>query len=283
MDEEMEAAERVNSLSKGTQLQSARPKLCSQHHTVSTSVMDSSHPCLLSLASLGSDRHSWLKWNSLSHVQLFATPWTVAYQAPLSMEFSRQEYWSVLSTAIPFPGDLPNQKIKPASSALQADCLPSEPPGKPKNTGVGSLSLLQGIFPTQELNRGSCITGRFFTSWATREALTPLRLIVVKQTQGTICQVFPGAPVSVLTESSPWCLLLSLTFALLKKNQKASGTYKQSLPQATCWSPSASHHPSSLLTGLCFQSSCHKDGVQHWGMGYSTVWTLELRQPFCLV
>ena len=109
---------------------------------------------------------SLVKVHLLSHVQLFVTPWTVAYQAPLSMEFSRQEYWSVLSTAIPFPGDLPNQKIKPASSALQADCLPSEPPGKPKNTGVGSLSLLQGIFLTQGLNQVSCIAGRFFTNWA---------------------------------------------------------------------------------------------------------------------
>ena len=65
---------------------------------------------------------------SLSCVQLFATPWTVASQAPLSMEFSRQEYWSVL----PFcsPGDLPDPGIKPGSSALQADALPSEPPGK---------------------------------------------------------------------------------------------------------------------------------------------------------
>ena len=47
----------------------------------------------------------------------------------------------------PPPGDLPNPEIEPRSSALQADSLPSEPPGKPKNAGVGSLSLLQGIFP----------------------------------------------------------------------------------------------------------------------------------------
>ena len=50
--------------------------------------------------------------------------------------------------------DLPNPVIKPRSSALQADSLPAEPPGKPKNTGVGSLSLLQRIFPTQDMNRG---------------------------------------------------------------------------------------------------------------------------------
>ena len=50
----------------------------------------------------------------------------------------------------PSPGDLPNPGIEPGSPTLQADALPSEPPGKPKDTGVGSLSLLQGIFPTQE-------------------------------------------------------------------------------------------------------------------------------------
>ena len=54
----------------------------------------------------------------------------------------------------PFPGDLPDPGIEPRSSALQADSLASEPPGKPKSTGVGILSLLQGIFLTQELNLG---------------------------------------------------------------------------------------------------------------------------------
>jgi len=57
------------------------------------------------------------------------TPWTVAHQAPQSMEFSRQEYWSRLS--FPSAGDIPNPGIKPRSPALQADVLPSEPPGKP--------------------------------------------------------------------------------------------------------------------------------------------------------
>ena len=55
-------------------------------------------------------------------------PWTVAYQAPPSMEFSRQEYWSGLS--ITSPGDLPNPGIEPGSPGLQADALPSKPPGK---------------------------------------------------------------------------------------------------------------------------------------------------------
>ena len=74
------------------------------------------------------------------------TPWTVACQAPLSMDFSRQEYWRGLPC--PLPGNLPNPGIKPESPALQVDSLLPEPPGKPKNTGVGSVSLLQGIFLT---------------------------------------------------------------------------------------------------------------------------------------
>ena len=64
----------------------------------------------------------------LSRVQLFATLWTVARQAPLFMGFSRQEYWSGLP--FPSPGDLPNPWIEPGSPALQADSLPSDPPVK---------------------------------------------------------------------------------------------------------------------------------------------------------
>ena len=127
----------------------------------------------------------------LSCVQLFANSWTIAHQAPLSMEFSRQEYWS--GQPFPSPGDLPDLGIKSRSHALQADSLPPEPPmmacrnlTKKKilllgqkailynsllllllfsclvvsdslqppgqNTGVGSHSLLQGIFPTQGSN-----------------------------------------------------------------------------------------------------------------------------------
>ena len=67
------------------------------------------------------------KW--LSPVRLFVTPWTKQ-----SMEFSRQ--------------DLSNPRIEPRYPTLQADSLPAEPQEKPKNTGVGSLSLLQGLFHT---------------------------------------------------------------------------------------------------------------------------------------
>ena len=64
-----------------------------------------------------------------SHVRIFATLWTIAHQAPLSMGFSRQEYWSGLP--FPSPGELPDPGIEPRSPALQADALTSEPPGKP--------------------------------------------------------------------------------------------------------------------------------------------------------
>ena len=65
----------------------------------------------------------------LGRVQLFATPWTVAYQAPPSMGFSRQEYWS--GVPFPSPGDLSDPGIEPKSPSFQADALTSEPPGKP--------------------------------------------------------------------------------------------------------------------------------------------------------
>ena len=69
-----------------------------------------------------------VKVKSFSRVRLFAIPWTVVYQASLSMGFSRQEYWSGLP--LPSPGDLPDPGIKPRCPTLQADALPSEPPGK---------------------------------------------------------------------------------------------------------------------------------------------------------
>ena len=74
-------------------------------------------------------------------------PWTTQ-----PMAFSRPEYWS--GEPFPPPGGLPNPRTEPRSPTLQVDSLPAEPPGKPKNTGVGNLSLLQQIFPTQESDQG---------------------------------------------------------------------------------------------------------------------------------
>ena len=71
-----------------------------------------------------------MKVKLLSRVRLFATLWTVAPQAPLSMKFSRQEYWS--GSPFPSPGDRPNSGIEPRSPTLLADSLPSEPSGSPE-------------------------------------------------------------------------------------------------------------------------------------------------------
>ena len=105
---------------------------------------------------LGSQK--WKKVKLPSHVRLFAAPWTIACQAPPSMDFSRQEYWNGLP--FPSPGDLPDPGIEPESPALRQTLYhlshqgtsPWNSPGQ--NTGVGSLSFLQGIFPTQGSNPG---------------------------------------------------------------------------------------------------------------------------------
>ena len=98
-----------------------------------------------------STSESEIKWKcqSLNHVWLFVIPWTVAKQAPLFTGFSRQGYWSGLP--FPSPGDLPNPGIELGSPTLQADTLPSEPPGKPRPNGTHTVKL----FP--ELTASSCM------------------------------------------------------------------------------------------------------------------------------
>ena len=95
---------------------------------------------------------------SLSCVQLFATPWTVAYQAPPSMGFSRQEYWSGLP--FPSPGDLPDPGIEPRSPTFQAEALTSEPPGKPYIYKPTANIILNGeklkVFPLRSDTRQRC-------------------------------------------------------------------------------------------------------------------------------
>ena len=86
----------------------------------------------------------------LSRVQLFATPWTVAHQAPLSMGFSRQEYWS--GVPYPPPGDPPNPGMEARSSTLQADSLPSEPSRKPPKNNYNYYKLLTNIHILKEVD-----------------------------------------------------------------------------------------------------------------------------------
>ena len=95
---------------------------------------------------------------SLSRVQLFATPGrTVAYQPPLSMEFSRQEYCN----GLPFPSaeDLPNPGIELGSPALQADALPSEPPGKSQIEAMTGLVFVSICFLTRHGHSLPCVLG----------------------------------------------------------------------------------------------------------------------------
>ena len=118
---------------------------CKEHELEQTLVDGEEHGSLVCCSPWGHkelDTTGWLNNNvnsvcvcvwkkkkvkSLSCVKLFVTPWTVAYQVPPSMGFSRQEYWSGLP--FPSPGDLPDPGTKPGSSTLQPDTLPSEPPG----------------------------------------------------------------------------------------------------------------------------------------------------------
>ena len=118
-------------------------------------------PGILQARTLGwvaiSFSNAW-KWKvkvkSLNRVRLLATPWTAAYQAPPSMGFSRQEYWSGVPLPsprvpewLPFssPGDSPDPGMEPRSPALQADALPSDPQGKPKCINFSIMKQRQEI------------------------------------------------------------------------------------------------------------------------------------------
>ena len=90
-----------------------------------------------------------------SRVQLFATPWTVACQAPLFDGISRQEYWSGLPC--PLPGDLSDPGIKPTSPALQVDSLPSEPQGSPMTVFYNWWHHVHTALVLQNFPHYSCI------------------------------------------------------------------------------------------------------------------------------
>ena len=108
---------------------------------------------------------------SLSRVRLFATPWTVAHQAPGSMGFSRHEYWSGLP--FPFPGDLPNPGIEPVSPALLADALPSKLPGKQEvERTCKIMNFLEKSSWT--IKKAECQRINAFELWCWRRLLSPL-------------------------------------------------------------------------------------------------------------
>ena len=98
-----------------------------------------------------------------SRVRLCTTPWAVAWQAPLSMGFSRRDSPTHPRRELTYPSrrNVPNPGIEPRCPALQMDSSPSEPREKSMGTRIGSLCVLWGNFQTQDRSGGSCITGRF--------------------------------------------------------------------------------------------------------------------------
>ena len=128
----------------------------------------------------------------LSCVQLFATPWTIAHQAPLSMGFSRQEYWSGLP--FPSPGDLPDPELELGSPELQADSLPLSHQGSP---GLPIKTLLW-LLPTP-----------VWSTRRSRSAFSQLRqssCSTVRATAGpgaSLDPVLPGLAPMLLWEASP--------------------------------------------------------------------------------
>ena len=100
-----------------------------------------------------------------SCVWFFVTPQTIALQAPLSMGFSKQEYWNELS--FPYWGDLPNQGIEPRSPALQGDSLLSEPPGKPTylTMVLWKVDWVTGCAQTGLIISGPSLCGSPQMSW----------------------------------------------------------------------------------------------------------------------
>ena len=109
---------------------------------------------------VGTDLLTWFSFMLrscvlVSHVLLFVTPWITACQAPLSMGFSRQGYWS--GFPFPSPGDLPKPGIEPGSPVLQADSLPSEPPGKPVFSKIHKFFSLNSVLLKVYLTSFKCM------------------------------------------------------------------------------------------------------------------------------
>ena len=104
----------------------------------------------------------------------FATPWAVDHQVPLSIGIlhARIPEWVAMPSSHggSHALDLPNPGVEPRSFTLLVDSLPSEPPGKPNNAGMGAYPFFSRSFQPRDWTGVSCITGGFFPSWATREA-----------------------------------------------------------------------------------------------------------------
>ena len=176
---------------------------------------------------------------SLSRFRLFVTPWTAARQASLSITNS-QSLLKLMSTESVIPSShviLYCPLLLPSiCNSLRGYSLLFQPTGMPKNTGVGSLSLLQSIFQPRNQTRVSCIAGRFFTSWATREALiiTALSCILSTKSVGFCDGTFIVFKVVMLCGESDY------------------GKLRQQLVESICniFLGSCSYRPLSLTDGI---------------------------------
>ena len=154
--------------------------------------------------------HSHLGCESCSTVSDSVTPQTIQFT-----EFFRPEYWS--GQPFPSPGDLPNLGIKPRSPALQADSFPAEPQGKPKNTGLNSLSLFKGICPSQESNQ---------------DLLHCRQILYQLSYQGS-----PSRIGTSLLEPIQWDLLVELIIIITLSSNCAKDYEKYFLATSLCFCP----------------------------------------------
>ena len=155
------------------------------------------------------------------------TPWTVACQAPLVMEFSRQEYWSGLP--FPSPGDLPKPGIKPGTPALPADSLMSEPPGKP----IHKSPMQDGVLdPTNILCTWSCEYA--LSDWRNHKQTFSFHLTLsIRRKHLVICLRFPSCKMMFLRQGQGQWVTFRYCFKCCR------GAY--------CWYKTSFCYPSSVL------------------------------------
>ena len=201
----------------------------------------------------------------LSHVRLFVVPQSVVCQAPLSMGIlqARKLEW----VSMPSSRGSSNSGTKPRSPALQADSLPSEPPGKSKNTGVCSQSLLQGNFLHQELNQGLLCLG-MKAHPKTQMASSGMAL----NTDGIrfLCQLIGScSPVPHISwmSYSQWSDLFS----------SLSGSYKNNWKDFYCQYRLTFKQISSKLVNTSCKGWGLEEGIFHesWGNLCWNHWTLD--------
>ena len=209
------------------------------------------------------------KAESLSRVQLLATPWIVAYKAPPSMGFSRQGYWSGLPFAS--PEDLPNPGIEPGSPTLQADALPSEPPGSLIIFNMGTaLDTLQGKDSPPHLPTGDasqklaelvfqriCLLGSRFLH-LTHLFLPPQVNSIKVVFEGAGCTCSPSCPensgsIASTTDEAPHAgkeLCLSLPAALELRHAHPCAGFNQILAPGLT-PQQESQQEDKVSTGFC--------------------------------